>query len=99
MDISIQFVKMPTSDTLNDYTEKKLKKLAEKYEWLIRAEVYFKQGQDKTGNASICEIEVSAPGPRVFASASHKHFEGAAKEALSDLNRQLKKRKATFTAH
>jgi putative sigma-54 modulation protein len=99
MQIQIQYVKIDASETLNAYVEKKLNKLADKYDWLIRADVYFKKGQDKTGLDSICEIELSAPGPRLYASTTAEHFEAAAKETISDLDKQLKKRKAVFTTH
>ncbi|MAN58780.1 MAG: 30S ribosomal protein S30 [Flavobacteriaceae bacterium] len=99
MQIHIQYLKLDVSETLDQFTTKKLRKLAEKYDWLIRAEVWFKKGQDKGGTDSICEIELSAPGPRLFASSTEAHFEAAVKESVADLERQLKKRKAQLTAH
>lgn len=99
MTINIQYVKMPTSDTMTEYVEKRLEKLAEKYEWLIRAEVTFKMENNVYGKGNICEIEVSLPGPKIFASSKDETFEGAAKESVLDLERQLKKRKAKMTTH
>ena len=99
MTINIQYVKMPTSEAMNEYVEKKLQKLAEKYEWLIRAEVSFKMENNVYGKGNICEIEVSLPGPKIFASSKDASFEAAAKETLLDLERQLKKRKAKMTTH
>ena len=99
MTINIQYVKMPTSEAMNEYVEKRLQKIAEKYEWLIRAEVSFKMENNVYGKGNICEIEVSLPGPKVFATSKAETFEAAAKETISDLERQLKKRKAKFTTH
>ena len=99
MTINIQYVKMPTSDSMTEYVEKRLEKLAEKYEWLIRAEVTFKMENNVYGKGNICEIEVSLPGPKIFASSKDETFEGAAKESVLDLERQLKKRKAKMTTH
>ncbi len=99
MTINIQYVKMPTSEAMNEYVEKRLQKIAEKYEWLIRAEVSFKMENNVYGKGNICEIEVSLPGPKVFAASKAETFEAAAKETISDLERQLKKRKAKFTTH
>lgn len=99
MTISIQFVKMPTSVAMSEYVENKLSKLAEKYDWLIRAEVSFKMENNVYGKGNICEIELSLPGPKVFATSTKETFEAAAKETISDLEKQLKKRKAKFITH
>ena len=92
MTINIQFVKMPTSEALTAYTEKKLQKLAIKYSWLINADVFFKLESDHTGK-KICDMELSLPGPKVFASSKEDNFEMAVKETISDLDKQLRKRK------
>ncbi len=99
MIIEIQYVKMPTSETMSDYVTGKLEKMAKKYDWLVRAQVFFKYEKDPAGKGKICEIELSAPGPRLFATSKEKNFEMAVKETISDLDKQLKKRKANFTSH
>ena len=99
MNIQIQYVKMPVSETMSEYTEDKLNKLAKKYEWLIAAKVHFKQEPDPTGKGKICEIELSLPGPKIFATSNEKNWETAVKETISDLEKQLKKRKAIFNTH
>lgn len=96
MKINIQFVKMTTSKTLEAYTLKKLNKLAKKHLWLISAYVAYKKGNDTKGKGKICEIELSLNGPRIFASSNEKNYEVALKNTLSDLNKQLKKRKGTI---
>lgn len=99
MTISIQYVKMPSSQTMNEYTIAKLQKLSKKYDWIIKANVHFKTAQDHDGRNKVCEIELSAPGPRIFASSTETNFESAVKETISDLNTQLKKRKAVRIHH
>ena len=100
MTISIQYVKMPTSEALTAYTEKRLEKMAKKYNWLISAEVYFKVEKERDPNAlKICEIELSCPGPTIFARSKEKNWEMAVKETLADLGRQLRKRKETTFHH
>ncbi len=94
MKTNIQFVNMATSESMDNYTMKKLNKLAEKYEWLIHADVYFKSEKDPKGKGRICEIELSLNGPRIFASANEKNYELAVKHVISDLDKQLKKRKS-----
>ncbi|GGG29413.1 hypothetical protein GCM10011344_32860 [Dokdonia pacifica] len=99
MTIEIQFVKIATSETLTQYIEDKTDVLFKKYPWLIKAQVFIKKTNDHTGNHCMCEIEISAPGPRLYASSVEKNFEMAVKETLSDIEKQLKKRKQIFTAH
>lgn len=99
MTINFQYLKMPTSDSMNGFVEKRLGKLAEKYDWIIRAEVIFKLENNVYGKGNICEIELSLPGPKIFASSKEESFEAAAKETILDLERQLKKRKAKMLTH
>lgn len=93
MKTSIQFVNLKTSETLEDYTLKKLKGLNKKYDTLINAEVFFKKENDPKGNGKICEIELSVNGPRIFAASNEKNYELAVKNTISDLQKQLEKRK------
>lgn len=94
MTINIQYVQMATSEAMNSLLTTKLNKLGRKYDWIIRAQVRFKQENDPTGNGKICEMELSAPGPRIFAQSNEDDFEKAAAKTIKDLERQLSKRKA-----
>ena len=59
----------------------------------------FKIENDALGE-KICEMELSLPGPKIFASSKEKNFEMAVKETISDIQKQLKKRKElTFRAN
>tara|TARA_R110002167_G_scaffold290126_3_gene495157 strand:- start:1368 stop:1667 length:300 start_codon:yes stop_codon:yes gene_type:complete len=99
MIIEIQYVKMDTSESTDAFITEKLEKLADKYDWLIRAVVYFKLENDPKGNGKICEIELSAPGPRIFAKSNAEHFEKAAMMTLGDLEKQINKRKEILKRH
>ena len=99
MTINIQYVKMLTSEAMNEYVEKRLEKVAAKFDWIIRADVSFKMENNVYGMGNICEIELSIPGPKLFVTSTQETFEGAAKEAILDLERQLKKRKAKMITH
>jgi putative sigma-54 modulation protein len=99
MKIDIQFVRMPVSEALEAYTRKKLENLNKKYEWLISASVFFKIENDKTDYGKICEIELSLNGPRIFAAANETQFEMSVKHAISNLEKQLVKRKQMMNAH
>ncbi|MDV7138419.1 ribosome-associated translation inhibitor RaiA [Maribacter sp. TH_r10] len=99
MTINIQYVQMPTSEAMNELITSKLNRLANKFEWVIRAEVHFKKENDPSGKGKICEMELSAPGPRIFASSNEDDFEKAAANTIKDLEKQLNKRKAIMNKH
>lgn len=94
MEIRIQFVQAPKSDSVESFAIRKLLKMAEKYEWLIRADVFYKLEPDTKGKGKICEIRLSLPGPRIFATSDEESFEAATDETIRDLEKQLRKRKS-----
>ncbi|MDY8134950.1 ribosome hibernation-promoting factor, HPF/YfiA family [Aquimarina sp. 2201CG5-10] len=93
MKTSIQFVQMPTSETMINYVNQKLDKLYKRYDWVIKSVVFFKKENDPKGKGKICDLELSLPGPKIFATSNEKNFELAFKETLNDIEKQLKKRK------
>ncbi|HZJ20676.1 MAG TPA: ribosome-associated translation inhibitor RaiA [Pricia sp.] len=93
MTTEIQYVQIPRSESIDAIVNEKLDKLARKYDWLIRAQVHFKLENDPAGNGKICEIELSAPGPRLFAKSSSDDFEKSLAETVKELERQLRKKK------
>lgn len=99
MTINIQFVNLDYSDSLAEFTTKKLNKLVEKYDWLISADVFFKEEGTNPDKGKICNIKLGVPGPDVFATSDEKNFEMAVKESISDLQIQLKKKKQAFKAY
>ncbi len=99
MTIDIQYIQMPTSEAMNNLMSTKLNRLSRKYDWIIRADVFFKQENDPSGKGKICEIRLSLPGPRIFAKSNEDDFEKAAAATINDLEIQLKKRKKTFKKH
>ena len=99
MEVHVQYQKMMTSEAMTDLLMKKLESLENKYSWLIKANVLFKTENDKSGQGKICEIELSAPGPRIFAKSNSDDFEKSMSNTVEDLRKQLKKRQATFSTH
>ena len=97
MTIQIQYLQMTESESLSEIVTRNLQKLAHKYQFLIRAHVFFKMGNSTEGNNKICEMELSAPGPRIFAKSNEDDFEKAAAETIHYLERQLRKRKGKFS--
>ena len=99
MEIMIQFVQAETSNHAHNLAMDRLEKLAKKYDWLIRAEVFFKALNNNHGKGKKCEIELSCPGPRIFASSTEDSFETALTETINDLDILLKKRKSKMKKH
>ena len=64
MKTNIQFVHSETSLSAEQLVQKKLDKLENKYDWIIGADVLFKEENDTNGKGKICAIELHRPGPR-----------------------------------
>ena len=92
---------MPTSESMTQYVTDKLENLGKKYSWVISADVHFEhvntpKGKDK---GKVCKMELSLPGPRIFATSEEEKYEEAVKRTIKDLEVQLKKRKETYKTH
>ena len=99
MTVNSQYVNIDVSNTLSALTEEKLEKLATKFEFLISAQVYFKHDEKDHNTGKICNMELSLPGPRIFATSNENSYEAAMVETISDLTRQIKKRKEVYKTH
>lgn len=100
MQIVYEYHDVNTSKHLENFVAEKLTNLENKYDFIIRADVFFKKentSSDETG--LIYNIRLSLPGPRMFAEASHGNFENSISESINDLERQLRKRKEKMTDH
>ena len=99
MTINFQYIQMPTSEAMNVLITNKLQKLGRKFDFIIRADVFFKLENDPSGRGKICEIRLSVPGPRIFAKTNEDDFEKAAASTIKELESQLEKRKNLFKKH
>ena len=99
MESIIQFVQTETDDTAKQLILEKIEQLSKKYDWLIRADVFFKEEKDTHGKGKVCEIRLSSPGPRLFASSNEESFEASVAETIRDLEVQLEKRKSEMSTH
>jgi len=99
MTVNFQYVGVDVSETLSTFTQEKLEKLFNRYEFLISAAVHFKQDDKNHNDGNICNIELSLPGPRIFATSNERNFEVSVRETISDLERQLKKRKEVYKTY
>lgn len=99
MEAIFEFVNIDKSENLETFTQKKLDKLENKYDWIVRANIYFKRDENQKPNGYIAEMRLSAPGPEIFAQSNENSFEAAIAETVSDLERQCSKRKAKMSTH
>lgn len=93
MKYNIQFIQTPIREASRLLAIKKLESLGKKFHWIIRSDVFFKEEKDTYGKGKICEIQLSVPGSRIFASSDEDSFEAAVSETMRDLEKQLKTRK------
>ena len=84
---------MDTSDFMEAFAIKKIKKLVKKYDWIINADAFYKLENDPKGKGKICKIELSLIGPKIFAFSNEESFQEATDETIRDLEKQLEKRK------
>jgi putative sigma-54 modulation protein len=90
---------MATSEAMDDYVTKKLEKLVSKFDFIIAAEVHFTVEHNDKNKGKICKMELSLPGPRIFATSDESNYEDAVKQTIKDLEKQLKKRKQTYKTY
>ncbi|WP_421824473.1 ribosome hibernation-promoting factor, HPF/YfiA family [Flagellimonas oceanensis] len=94
MQIIFEYDEVAQSDRLEAMAKEKLEKLSNKYDMVIRADVFFKEentSSDETGK--ICNIRLSLPGPRLFAESSEENFVKSIGKSVDNLERQLRKQK------
>ncbi|MFS4415165.1 ribosome hibernation-promoting factor, HPF/YfiA family [Maribacter sp. 2307ULW6-5] len=95
MNINFEYHDVKASNRLEIMAAQKLEKLVDKFDFIVRADVFFKKENTSSPDTGmICNIRLSTPGPRLFAEASHSSFEASIAESVDDLKRQLEKRKA-----
>jgi putative sigma-54 modulation protein len=94
MTVIFEYHDVSQSDTLEAFTKTKLEPLFNRFDFVIRADVFFKT-ENTTSNdtGKICGIRLSAPGPRLFAETSHSDFQASVVETSNELIKQLNKRK------
>ena len=100
MNVNFEYDNVKASEALENYTKEKLEKLVNKYDFIVKADVFFKlenTTSDNTGKKA--GIRLSAPGPRLFAEESKENFKMSVAEVINHLDRQLKKRKDKMQTH
>ena len=88
MTINFVYDDVKASARLEELATKKLEKLEDEYDFIVRADVFL-----------ICNIRLSAPGPRLFAESTNSKFEVSIAASVDELERQLEKRKGKMKTH
>ncbi|WP_282049941.1 ribosome hibernation-promoting factor, HPF/YfiA family [Maribacter aquivivus] len=100
MNINFEYDDVKASNRLEIMAAEKLEKLLDKFDFIVRADVFFKKENTSSPDSGmVCNIRLSAPGPRLFAQSSSASFEAAIASSIDDLQRQLEKRKAKMQSH
>jgi len=93
MQIIFEYHDVTGSDRLEAMAKEKLGQLGKKFDFVHRADVFFKTENRTDDNEQICDIGLSMPGPRIFASTKAESFEAAMSETIRDLEDQLRRHK------
>ncbi|WBU88671.1 ribosome hibernation-promoting factor, HPF/YfiA family [Cellulophaga omnivescoria] len=93
MQIIFEYHDVTASSRLENIAKEKLEHLHKKFNFVHRADVFFKVQNRSDDQEQICDIRLSMPGPRIFASTNADNFESAIAETVRDLDNQLQKTK------
>jgi|SRR5690606_21409845 len=100
MNINFEYHDVKASARLEEMVAKKLGKLEDKYDFIVRADVFFKKENTSTSDKGlICSIKLNAPGPLLFSESNNAKFEMSIASSIEDLERQLEKRKGKLKSH
>ena len=100
MEVIFEYHDVSASAELEAFAKAELKKLGDKYQFAHRADVFFKTentSSDETGK--IAGVQISMPGPRLFAEHSSDDFYPSLKEAINEVDRQLRRKKEKMQSH
>lgn len=93
MQVNVSSKQFRADEKLVAYTEKKINKLTTFFDRIIDSRVSLKLENSGQVKDKIVEVSVNVPGQTLFASETHKTFEGAVDLVTDDLKRQLKRYK------
>ena len=98
MKVYTQSINFNASDTLLDFTQKKVASLIKFYDKIIDAEVFFKLENSSDKENKITEIKINIPGHELVVKKQFKTFEEGVSTAIESLKRSLRKSKEKLRA-
>lgn len=100
MNINFEYHAVKASNRLEIMAADRLEKLLNKYDFVVRADVFLKkENTSQADTGMICGVRLSTPGPRLYAESSNGTFEASIAESITELDRQLDKRKAKMKSY
>lgn len=99
MKVNTQSVNFTADKKLIDFIQKRMDKLDLFYDRIIQSDVFLKVENTSGKENKIFEARVSVPGDSFVVKKQCRTFEEGADNAVSSLERQLKKRKEKLRAH
>lgn len=98
MELQTTAVHFKADQKLLDYIRERLEKLENIFDRIIDARVYLKLENSGQVKDKIVEVKLNVPGDEIFVSTKDRSFEAAVYNAVSVLNRRLKKYKSKTAA-
>ena len=93
MDIKINSVHFDADQKLIDHVHKKVNKLSQFFDGIIRAEIFLRLQNVQDDENKVVEMKLFIPGNDLFVKKQSKTFEEAVNKAVDTLNRQVTKYK------
>jgi len=99
MKVNTQSVNFTADKKLIDFIQKRMDKLDQFYDKVIKSDVYLKVENTSDKENKIFEARISVPGDSFVVKKQCKTFEEGVDVAVSSLQRQLKKRKEKLRSY
>jgi len=99
MEITVQSVHFDADVKLQDFIDKKLKKLETFFDHIVSADVILKLENSGQVKDKIAEIKIIVPGATLLAKESCKTFEEAVDLSADAIRKQLLKHKDKVNGH
>ena len=99
MKVTTQSVNFEADQKLLDFIQKRMDKLDQYYDKVIKSNVFLKVENTSGKQNKIFEAKISVPGDSFVVKKVCKTFEEGADSAVNTLGRQLKKRKDKFRTY
>jgi len=93
MNIRINAVRFDADNKLEQFIEKKVKKLAQYFDDILNAEVFLRLENTTELENKVVEIRLDVPGSDLFARKQSKSFEESTDSAVAALKQQILKHK------
>ncbi len=100
MNIHFEYHDVAASSRLEEFISEKLNKLENKYDFIVKADVYLKKENSNNPElGKICSVKLGTPGQTIFAETSSGTFEASIAKVITELRSQLQRQKEKMRPH